>query len=368
MRIPVILSIVLCWVFGLLNESGWGLLVKTDEKMYWLIFFWSLYLFIIKGRRALPSLSIEYVIGFVLCFIIIPFLVSGRWDGALYMSSFLTIYCFSNINISTKELAITAFIIGILGLCLITVYLRTEILSGWNDNGIAMLTLFSFIYFATYFNSVKSKWKRIVCWFITILYVMQIARTDSRGALLFMSASIFFIFAKDFTKRYVSRHNVILFIIYFPLIIAIVTVWIAAQHWFTEFDTWYQLNYTKAFFNGREVLWTEAFKNLLEYPLGVGDFAINYHNSAVACIGVFGIVGYLLWSTFFIKLLKYLVKFFNDYMVYAFSCAFIIIYIQQSIELGFIKTTPNMLPYMVLGLGLGKIRWYKSKRYVYGKS
>lgn len=368
MRILVILSIILCWIFGLINDSGWGISFSTDEKMNWIIFLWAMYLFISKKRKILPTLNIEYIIALILFFIIIPFFISKEWEGGLYFFSFLTIYCFSNISITKKELAITAYLIGLLGLCLITIYLRTEILSGWNDNGIAMLTLFSFIYFTTYFNSIKSKWQKYIYWCIAILYIVQISRTDSRGAILFMSASLYMVIAKQTTIKYLSKSIFRFIIIHIPLIIALVTIYIAAQSWFTNLDTWYQLNHAKPLFNGREVLWTETLKNIFQYPLGTGKFIINYHNSAIACIGVFGILGYFLWSKFFIKLLNYMIPYFKDSMVYAFTCAFLVIFIQQSTELGFIKPTPNMLPYMILGLGIGRIRWYKRKKYTYGKS
>lgn len=367
MRLYVILSIILCWLFGLINESGWGFIIKSDEKMNWLILLWSLYLLIIKKRRFIPTLKNGYIIGVFLLFIIIPYFISNKWDGAFYMFSFLTIYCFSNINISAKELMFSSFIIGFLGLGLITVYLRTDILSGWNDNGIAMLALFSFVFFTTYFNSLKTKWQRSICWCIALIYILQIAGTDSRGAILFMSTSLFMVYARKFTLRYIRNNKTILFIVHFPLIIALITAWIASQDWFTAFDSWYQMEYTKPVFNGREILWTETLEKIHKYPFGVGEFTINYHNSAMACIGVFGIIGYLFWSKFFIKLLKKLATYFHDSNVYAFTCAFIIIYIQQSTELGFIKTTPNMLPYMILGLGLGRIRWYQ-KHNIWKKS
>ena len=51
-------------------------------------------------------------------------------------------------------------------------------------------------------------------------------------------------------------------------------------------------------------------------------------------------------------------KFFiNDIYVYGCICAFIIIFLQQSVELGFIVKTPNLLPYMIIGLGAGRARY-----------
>lgn len=359
MRFFVVLSIILIWFFSLVNESGWGLLLHTGEKMNWLIFAWSMYLLLIKKRKFIPTMSIETLMGFILFFIIVSFYISGKWEGATYLVSFLTIFCFSNINISVKELSFSALAIGFLGLGLITIYAKTEMLSGWNDNAIAMLTLFSFIYFSIFFNSAKKKWIRVLCWIMTFAYVVQIAGTDSRGALLFMLLAVIMMLTRETTRKIISNPNIRALIVYFPLIIAIVTVCIASQSWFLELNNWSQLNYGKPIFNGRDELWADGFNDILDYPLGRGEFLINYHNSAVGCIGVFGIIGYILWSNFFKRRLTTMTKYLDDYTVYACMCAFILIYMQQSVELGFISPMPIMMPYMILGLGLGRVRWHE---------
>lgn len=229
MRYLVVLSIIFIWFFSLVNESGWGLLFHTGEKMNWLILSWSMYLLLVKNRKFIPAMSKISQIGFVVFFIFIPFIISSKWDGATYLISYLTIFCFSNINISTKELSFSAFAIGLLGLGLITIYARTEILSGWNDNAIAMLTLFSFIYFSIFFNSAKKKWIRFLCWIMALAYIVQIAGTDSRGSLLFMLIAVFMMFTRETTRKIVSGSKTRALIIYFPLIIAIIVVWAASQ-------------------------------------------------------------------------------------------------------------------------------------------
>lgn len=362
MRVFVILIIVLIWIFSLVNESGFGLSFHTGEKMNWLIFIWFLYLFLVKKRTFIPTMNKVSLIGFILFFIFVPFCVSTEWDGATYLVSFLTIFCFSNINISTKELSFSAFIIGLLGLGLITIYVRTEILSGWNDNAIAMLTLFSFIYFSIFFNSSRKKWIRFLCWMMTFIYSVQIAETDSRGGMLFMLIAIIMMFCRDITRKIILSFKTRALIIYFPLIMAIIVVWIASQSWFEELDNWSLLNYEKPIFNGRDKLWKATFDDIMNYPFGRGEFVINYHNSVVACIGVFGVIGCFLWCNFFKRQLIVMSKYLGDYVVYACMCAFILIYLQQSVELGFISPMPNMLPYMILGLGLGKVRWYERKQ------
>ena len=361
MRILVVLSIILIWFFSLVNDSGLGHLYHTSEKMNYMILMWSVYLSLFKGRSFIPKLGVLRTLLLILFFMLFPFVISGKWEGATYLVSFLTIYCFSNINISVKELSCSAFAIGFLGLGLITIYARTEILSGWNDNTIAMLTLFSFIYFSIFFNTVKKKSIRYLCWLMAITYIIQISGTDSRGSLLFMLLAVVMMYAHKSTNNIISNSKIRTFVIYFPLIIAIIVVWIASQSWFRDLNSWSLLNSGKPVFNGRDELWAYTFENILDYPFGRGRFFLNYHNSVVACIGVFGIVGCVIWCNFFIRQLTVATKYFGDYIVYACVCAFILIYMQQSIELGFISPTPNMMPYMILGLGLGRVRWHERK-------
>ncbi len=357
MRFAVILTIVLVWIFSLVNESGYGQLLHTGEKMNWLILAWALFLYVRKKRKFLPPLTSAKRLGFILFMVLIPYVLCGRWHGATYMLSFLVIFCFSNINISSKELSVSALAVGFLGLALITIYSRTSFLAGWNDNAIAMLALFSFIYFSIFFNTAKRKWVRFMCWGMAVAYIVQIFGTDSRGAALFMLLSVATTFFQLRTQKILSKSSIRALVIHLPLLIAVVVVLVSSMSWFAELDNWSLRNFDKTFFNGRDVLWADGFEDILRYPLGRGEFVINYHNSAVACIGVFGVLGYVLWSNFFKRQLGLMSEFMEDYTVYACMCSFIIIYLQQSVELGFLNQMPNMMPYMILGLGLGKVRW-----------
>ena len=95
--------------------------------------------------------------------------------------------------------------IGFLGIGLITVYQKTGILSGWNDNSIAMLTLFSYIYFSIFFNSVKGYYARLLCLIVSLVYYIMILGTESRGAALFMSLSILLMLTKNYTWEMLKK-------------------------------------------------------------------------------------------------------------------------------------------------------------------
>lgn len=219
MRLSVVLSIIAVWGFALVNDSGLGKLFYTEEKMNWLIVICSIYLWGIRKRTFIPKMRIDIVLCFLLFFIFIPYFISNGWDGATYLISFLTIFCFSNINISSRELTVSSLVIGFLGIGLITVYQKTGILSGWNDNSIAMLTLFSYIYFSIFFNSVKGYYARLLCLIVSLVYYIMILGTESRGAALFMSLSILLMLTKNYTWEMLKKNKVRFLVIHFPLII-----------------------------------------------------------------------------------------------------------------------------------------------------
>lgn len=359
MRFFVIVVIALVWLFSLVNESGWGLSLQTGSKMNGLILLWAAYWCLVRNKRYVPRVGRGLSWSIFLVFVVVAYLVSHKWDGASYLVSFLAIYCFSNICLTEKELSLSSLIVGLMGAGLITVYRSTAILSGWNDNAIAMLTLFSFIYFSIHFNSVKAAWHKYLCWGIALWYALQLMATESRGAVLFMFAIVFLILYRQRARQLLSTRRFNALAIHLPLLIAIGTVVIAGTSYFQGLNAWSLSQFGKTIFNGRDELWLDGFNDILLYPLGRGDFTINYHNSAVACISVFGVVGYWLWSAFFKKCVDRLSLYVNDDMVYGCLCAFLVIYVQQSTELGFITPMPNMLPYMILGLGLGRVRRYE---------
>lgn len=121
---------------------------------------------------------------------------------------------------------------------------------------------------------------------------------------------------------------------------------------------WSIINYGKTIFNGREILWDLAFSQFSQtYFIGTGKFMMNYHNSGLAALSVFGVLGYLLWFRYFNVNLVQLKRYVNDDIVFASMYAFCLIFLQQSVDLGFISPYPNLLPYMILGVGLGRIRY-----------
>ena len=132
---------------------------------------------------------------------------------------------------------------------------------------------------------------------------------------------------------------------------------ISTSGYFHDLNDWSFREFGKPIFNGRESLWELSIMVLdrSDY-LGTGKFIMNYHNSGIAALSVFGVIGYITWISYFNNIMCQLGRYINDDIVFGSIFAFSLIFLQQTVDLGFISPIPNLLPYMILGVGLGRIR------------
>ena len=99
--------------------------------------------------------------------------------------------------------------------------------------------------------------------------------------------------------------------------------------------------------------------------LGSGQLQAGYwHNCAISCLMTYGIVGYTVWVKFLYKILASGKGFLKDSYVFGSAIAFCLILIQQSFELGLFAPNPNMIPYLILGILMGRIHYLKSREKV----
>ena len=67
-----------------------------------------------------------------------------------------------------------------------------------------------------------------------------------------------------------------------------------------------------------------------------------------------------MWVKFLHKILASAKGFLKDSYVFGSAIAFCLILIQQSFELGLFAPNPNMIPYLILGILMGRIHYLKS--------
>lgn len=329
------------------------------EKINTVILIVSIYFFFCKPSTR-PRIPVSIVLLIIISFILLPELLHDSWEGATYLISFLTIYFVSQGKITPKVIRYSGLIIAGLGLVVLFLYVRGTFLSGWNENAISMVGLFSFIYFSIFLIEKKGSFRFWIWNIISLVYVGLLFDTDCRSGMLFSIIAVAGIFYMNKTLAIFNKSWFIILLLNAPLIIALFVIWISESSYFSELNDWSLIRYGKPIFNGRENLWDYSF-TLLEQSdyLGTGRFRINYHNSGMAALSVFGVLGYISWILYFKNFLNQLKPYILDNIVFGSFLAFCLIFLQQSVELGFISPTPNLLPYMILGVGLGRIRLLK---------
>lgn len=360
-QILSIITIILIWIISFVEPSGWAITLHLPEKINLIILIISIYFFLKYPyrRQNIPSLLF---IGIVLTFIGYPVLMNNSWQGASYLVSFLTVYIVSQCKITENVIKYSSLVIAALGLLILTIYTRGSLLSGWNDNAMSMTGLFSFLYFSIFLILRKQKKSIFWCWnIITLIYLQLLFSTDCRSGMLFSIIAVLGIIYSASARKLLDSRRLILLLFNLPLIIGYIVIWISKTSYFGELNTWSLQEFNKTIFNGREVLWNYAI-TLLENSsyLGTGKFLINYHNSGIAALSVFGILGYIFWIYYFTTNLRLLRAYFSDNIVFGSAMAFVLVFLQQTVDLGFISSTPNLLPYMILGVGLGRVRFLTS--------
>lgn len=357
-----IVVIILFWIISFVEPSGWAVLFRLPERINTAIVICAVLFFLCSPKKRL-KISHQLFSWTLIAFIVIPLFVSGSLEGASYLVSFLVVYIVSQGKITEKVIRNTAISIAALGLMVMYVYVHGSLLSGWNDNAISMVGLFSFLYFSIFLILKKEK-KIFWIWnIVTILYLDFLFMTDCRSGMLFSVIAVACIVFSSKIRPFLSGSKARLLILNLPLLLAVAVILVASTPYFDVLDRWSIETLEKGIFDGRDTLWEKAFDYLKDSSyLGTGKFMMNYHNSGVAALSVFGIVGYICWIKLFGGSLRQMQYYISDKIVFGALLAFSIIFFQQSLDLGLISPVPNLLPYTILGVGLGRVRYLKGNR------
>ena len=186
---------------------------------------------------------------------------------------------------------------------------------------------------------------------------MMLNSTDSRSSSIFIALSVIFAYKGDWFRWLLKKKRFVFFALNVPIIISLICILFPNLFIFQYFEEWSMEHYGKSAMNGRDILWMEAYERLFDsYLLGEGEFLINHHNSGVAILSVFGVIGYICWYKILAKPMQFMRIYASDDLMLGFIASFFLIFWQQSFDLGFVSASPNMIPYMILGLGLARAR------------
>ena len=363
----------LFWIVNLVNGTGLDLIYHITRYAKYIIILASVFK-LLADRKTKCGIYVDrndvFVFGGMSFVFFFSSEIHGNGTQALdYLWVFAIVYLLSSLPISDKVLTYTAWIYGAAGAAILYIYNYGTVLSGWNENSIAMIGMHSFLVFSIpYFKEGKIK-SKVLLIVATVLFSALIQPTDSRSGILFLILGL--VFALNLIPRTIiygsSTRLVVMLLV--PLFVAILVSLVSQSGYMGRLNVWSYEQFKKPIFNGRDILWRYGFSKLFSsFLIGIGSMSTaNWHNSAITCLVAFGSMGYILWICAFRNIIGKALNYLDDYLIQGCIVAFIVLYLQQSVELGIISASPSVIPYVMLGMMLGRVKYLGSYE-VYGNA
>ena len=353
------------WIANLFNGTGLGAAYQTTEKLRLIIFLLCIVIFLISSKKGQEYIVKRDFLIFscMLCvFVFSSYLQGYARTGLHYLYVFALIYILSKMKVSAKAVRLTGEVYLIFGIAVLYIFDYGSIFSGWNPNTIGMIGLYSYLIFLIpFYNSHKNIFSKLFLIVVTFIYMFLIEPTDSRSCTWFAIIAMLVVLSIIPKAVIVKTNKKYLWILLIPLFVAIVVVTISKGDYMQTLDLWSMEKFQKPLFNGRDVLWEKGFQVLFQNSIfGIGSLEGNWHNCMIGILVAYGVVGGLLWILALNIIIKRGENWLSDIIVPGCIISFFIMYIQQSVELGLVHESPNLLPYIVLGIMLGRINYLKN--------
>jgi len=354
----------LVWAFSLLSGTSLGGTYHTTKIYQGVLLAYAIGKVLLRRRLAGPRDLVEPFACMAVIFLGSSLLHGYGLVGAKYLTCFLLIYVFSKVPVRETTIRKVGFIYAGLGAAILLIYNFGVKLSGWNSNSIAMVGLFSYLVLIISFYNIERLKYRIWLMLFTLVYMWMIDPTGSRSCQLVMFLMCAMVVYPKSQPRLLQRRGWIYAVLLTPLAIAVFVVVLTAVADVEALNTWSSSEFGKTFFNGREKIWMHGFQLWSEAPLfGNGELLSGYwHNSAIGCLYSYGLIGFCSWIICFANIIKRGQNYLDDYIVRGSLTAFLLIYIQQSMEVGLFGFQYVPLIYVPLGLMMGRIKCLKERR------
>lgn len=357
---------VLLWIANLLNNTGLGNAYHTTEYVRMVVVVLTIVVLSIKIKREgglkFPKNDFVSFALLALVFITVPYFKGKGYTGIDYLWIYLLVYLLSKLRISKSVIKFIGICYGLLGIIILYIYNFCSLLDGWNENTIAMIGLYSFFVFIIPYYSSENIYEKAILILATGVISYLLYPTDSRSCIMFAIVSVLFAFSIIPKRIVIYNYKTIIMWLLVPLFISILVSLVSGTEIANNLNIWSYEQFQKPIFNGRDLLWIEGFQRLMESPLfGEGRIYGGYwHNCAITCLTAYGIIGFILWINSLYRILKKAFYWLNDSIVVGCIISFILLLAQQSVELGLFGANPNLIPYIILGLMLGRIRYLES--------
>lgn len=274
-----------------------------------------------------------------------------------YFWVFFVTFSLGTLQLNVSTMKSIGAIYGASAIVILLAAAHTDVFDGWDGNMISMIAFYGFILFIVTQNSVRRLWNKImlVIYSAVYFYLLLNEKLNSRSVIVASTAFMLVVFSVISVEGLMRNIRWVLLIPLFVVIFVVLIRDTPLARWLNEISIEYS---DKSFFNGRDVIWWNGMKLLLRSPVwGYGTFSLQgWHNSAMAALTGLGIAGYLVWMNIFYKILKIASYWLSDPLARSLAAAVIIVWIQQSVEMGIIaNANVNVGIYCILGLLLARI-------------
>lgn len=360
---------VLLWVINLFNGTGLGMTYKTTEMATLAAVLVALcclaYRAMQDGDVLIPRKYFFVLLPLFGVVVVTSVLHHQRLQGLQGFWVFLIVYIMSFTRPNIKALRMTAIAYGVLGLAILYVFDYMETLKDWNPNTIAMIGLFSFLVFTIPFFGMRGWRSFVIMPIVGVAYMILLQPTDSRSCIIVAALTLLFVLRLIPVKKLLKSSKGLYLILLVPLGIAAFVCLVSLFADVSGLMEWSEETFGKELFSGRDEIWLDAFRRIWRNIwIGTGDLNSSgaWHNSAIACLIAFGVIGYLLWIRLIHEIIKTGSPYIEDTSVSGAMVAFLLLYCHQSVELGLFSTSPSLLPYIILGILLGRVNYLKHRK------
>lgn len=351
--------IVICavlWLVGFTYPTGFGQTYEIFEKMKLTVILVTVFCLILHKENYKFKLTNILLVCVVLFIAVCNY---AQNDNSIvdYLCVWLIIPVVKLFTLKKKDHKWIGYIFGIASTGVLLIGNMTNVFENWDGNSVSLVQFFSYAIFISIFSEVKKPKNIIYLVVFSVIYFYLLATFESRSAIWF-SALMLLCMLRIIPFKKVLNKTTIFIILLLPLIIAIFVTRINDLSFIENLNSWSLRQFDKTIFSERDLIWESGIEIWLENPIiGNGNLShFNYHNSAVTTLVGVGVVGYSILTGVLYTMLKKALKWKHDSVVYGLTTSFLIIWAQQSVELGLIAQQPNVIPYLILGLICARIR------------
>ncbi len=353
------------FILALVNGSGWGIAHNTEFYMYLILGAYSATVFLRRTRldsNYLRTIAAPVIVLFV--YALLMSMMRGHGIHALkLLMPFCVTYFFSHFGVGNDDANYIGLTMLSGSMLLLLIYTQTEYLKGWNENTIAMLAFFGYTCYVS--MSMYSSHGRLTFVLFSAVFIVLLMQTASRTSIICVMLLLLASFFRGRTAMACESNKCHGVILHFALLLAIIIALVGSSSLKIPLDMWSYRHLRKSFFNGRDVLALQGLTKLVETGfLGPGYFLqVNWHNWAISLLASYGLIGYIFW----VRIIRYITETgrrnVDDGIVLGLLVSILLVFIQQSTELGLVgESNVNVIPYMMFGLLLGRVKYLDKLR------